>query len=350
MKKILLSLSALVAFGTGVQAQAINVPESHNTLVMKATADWCGPCGSWGWTQTQALIDAHAAGTLRALTVATHTSSSTTASLNVSYSSTYRTNLDADYTGIPSFLVGNKNLNQGNTATVTAEVTSATAMAPTVNVGFMPKWKGDSLIVDIKTKFFKAATGEYWVGVFLLEHDITAYQNGQGATAKHHNIMRATPGQGAFGTKLSASTFTAGQEITGKVAFKADAVWNKAEIQVFTMVWKKNTTTNKYELENMNLVATYPAGVNNVSNIDVVKLYPNPASNNTTLYVNLTQPSDVAVNVTDAVGRVVYSSKVNMNAGRNLHNIETSNLPNGLYNVTILSDNGRMTERLSINK
>lgn len=74
MKKLILLLVAGAAFSAN--AQTINVPTAHKTLVMKFTADWCGPCGAWGWTEMEGLITDAEAGTLPAIVVAVHNSTS----------------------------------------------------------------------------------------------------------------------------------------------------------------------------------------------------------------------------------------------------------------------------------
>jgi hypothetical protein len=94
-----------------------------------------------------------------------------------------------------------------------------------------------------------------------------------------------------------------------------------------------------------------PTGVANVNNtISGVKLFPNPATERAMLAFTLQNAGEAKVIVTDAVGRVVYNNAQNYTSGEQILNINTSTFAPGLYNVTIESTEGTVSQRLSVVK
>lgn len=69
-------------------------------------------------------------------------------------------------------------------------------------------------------------------------------------------------------------------------------------------------------------------------------LYPNPASNNTTLEFNLNTTQQLSVTVADMTGRTVYTTSVKQyNAGNNKANINITNFAIGIYSCRLITGN-----------
>lgn len=80
-------------------------------------------------------------------------------------------------------------------------------------------------------------------------------------------------------------------------------------------------------------------------------LYPNPASNSANLEYNLTNKSDVEINVVDITGKSVYSEKINsQNSGSQKLNLNTSDYNEGVYFVTLITNGTKTTKKLVIKK
>lgn len=80
-------------------------------------------------------------------------------------------------------------------------------------------------------------------------------------------------------------------------------------------------------------------------------LVPNPASSNTTLILDAKKDGTVEVEVTDMTGKVVINKTVHpMLSGRNSVELNTAQLSSGLYNVQIIMEGTKSTERLSVLK
>lgn len=94
-------------------------------------------------------------------------------------------------------------------------------------------------------------------------------------------------------------------------------------------------------------------GINEVKGtIGSVSMFPNPSNGLTTLSVNSQIASTLNVNVYDITGKVVLHPVQNssLNAGDNKFEINTNDLQNGIYFVTLLTNNGKETVKLVVNK
>lgn len=359
MRKLSLLLlgSALTLNAT---AQDINVTTEHKTLVMKYTADWCPPCGATAWNWAEELIDGAKDGSINAVVVAVHNSNSNQSFLNIK--STYnslRSNLDSNVSGIPSFIVSKENMAQSNATIVKAKIASVTSSAPEVNAGFMPTWNPDgSLKVDVKTTFFKDATGTYSVAIYLYETEVSAKQYNQGTGAypnstpvMHKNIMR-TPNFGggsgmttAFGTEISGTSFKANESFTNTFNFAVDAGWDKSKINAFVTVWKKNGS--QWEVANASPSATFPTNINAVKGDVIAGVYPNPANDKFIVSFG-SAISNCTISMVDVTGKKVaelYQGKVDPNTvGITLN--RPQGLTSGLYYLQINSDKGTQSMKI----
>lgn len=82
-----------------------------------------------------------------------------------------------------------------------------------------------------------------------------------------------------------------------------------------------------------------------------VSLFPNPAKDAATLEFSLVKGGKVVVNVLDAVGRTVsVAADATMAAGTQRVQIPTTGLAAGVYNINILTEDGTLTQRLTVVK
>jgi len=85
--------------------------------------------------------------------------------------------------------------------------------------------------------------------------------------------------------------------------------------------------------------------------ISSVDLYPNPSNNNATLNISTQALTLLSVNVYDITGKMVLSPIQNqlLNAGNNQFEINTRDLQNGVYFVTLNTPNSKETVKLIVN-
>ena len=131
---------------------------------------------------------------------------------------------------------------------------------------------------------------------------------------------------GATAPTLTAST-TAIADLGGFV-LRQDAATNTPTIKVDEL--KISTSIMDYNLSS-----------NSFSQIDGLKLYPNPAKNN--LYIETALNSDIHVSITNMLGKEVTNTKVVNNT------VNVANLTTGIYIVKITEEGKSSTKKLIIN-
>ena len=83
---------------------------------------------------------------------------------------------------------------------------------------------------------------------------------------------------------------------------------------------------------------------------NTISIFPNPASNNATIALNLTVSNEVVIEVINTLGQKVIVQSLGMNAGENTVKLPVETLTNGLYYVNIKIANEMITEKLNIIK
>jgi len=77
-------------------------------------------------------------------------------------------------------------------------------------------------------------------------------------------------------------------------------------------------------------------------------VYPNPFSNSTNIELNIEKPSNVQINVLDAMGKIVSSRNYGTQLGNLIFPFDGSNLANGVYYMNIYVDDKFTTKKVSI--
>jgi hypothetical protein len=77
--------------------------------------------------------------------------------------------------------------------------------------------------------------------------------------------------------------------------------------------------------------------------------YPNPANGMTSINVTLTKASSVVLQVTDIVGKTVYTESFRgFGAGLNTINLNTANFATGVYNYSIITNEAKVTKQMIV--
>lgn len=77
--------------------------------------------------------------------------------------------------------------------------------------------------------------------------------------------------------------------------------------------------------------------------------YPNPANGTTSINVTLTKASNVMLQVTDIVGKVVYTESFRgFGAGLNTITLNTANFATGVYNYSIITNEAKVTKQMIV--
>lgn len=94
--------------------------------------------------------------------------------------------------------------------------------------------------------------------------------------------------------------------------------------------------------------------MNTKSNIleNSIEIYPNPAQDIAYLNLNMKENSSVNVRILNLSGQIVYefANPINIYSGENNILINTQNFTNGVYIVTVSTNQETLNSRLIINK
>lgn len=109
-----------------------------------------------------------------------------------------------------------------------------------------------------------------------------------------------------------------------------------------------NTTSTKHIMNSAS--GAVLMGINDPSSsIGAVSLYPNPANDNATIHLNLSQTEDVIISVYDIAGELISAeNKGQVAQGEHNFNLGTANLAKGMYMVKVTAGNSEQTIKLLV--
>ncbi len=91
--------------------------------------------------------------------------------------------------------------------------------------------------------------------------------------------------------------------------------------------------------------------INNIAGLTAVEVYPNPASDELNVAFQLTETTNMTIELTNVVGQTVKAvSTQNFGAGNTNVSIDLNDLSNGLYFVTFRSENGISNQKFMVSK
>lgn len=347
MKKIFLQLAFILLFSNSFFAQ--DVPEVQRPLVTKIAATWCPPCGGWGWTFFENLvIDNEEKATL---IVAHHSGDLVTPAGDA-----FSTNFNSPYQ--PYFYVYNDDVgtSSSNAAAKRIEVKDMVdveaAKSPVANAGMILFLTGNQLVIDTKTKFFQAASGEYYIGVYAVEDEVINDQAGQGDNAVHEKVLRGSLTGTTFGALLMNGDIAVGGEFTNQFSTELDATWDLDHLEIVTIIWKKEGDT--YVAINTNLSSDFVS----VGNVNVLlenasmEILPNVTSSQAIIKIDLEKElQDATIELFDLDGKKItdiFQGK--LSNGNTQFTIERNSVATqGMYFVVLKSEGKVMTKRVVFN-
>ncbi|MBL7766042.1 MAG: T9SS type A sorting domain-containing protein [Chitinophagaceae bacterium] len=93
----------------------------------------------------------------------------------------------------------------------------------------------------------------------------------------------------------------------------------------------------------------YATGVNDLNTLKIdLSIVPNPSQAQSSVFFTLKENTSITLEVIDINGKVIATSKENLNKGYNSMKVNTQNLSNGLYFVKLSGTNVTATEKLTV--
>lgn len=228
----------------------------------------------------------------------------------------------------------------------------------------------NTLTITTKIKPAIDMTGDYRPVLVLTEDDVTgtgaAYDqqnnfagskygpmggfesksNPVPASDMHYNwVARSvtTPYDGVKGAFPSAMYHNT--DYTYIFTVKLDPKWHNEKLRAIVMLVNYNDST----VVNSNKKMFYLGVPKTQLAFEDAVLYPNPSSSSSKIYFSMNEPKTVQVTICDISGRVLSSRALEpFAAGRNEIEINTTDMPNGIYLVTLQSGTGKKTLKLEV--
>jgi hypothetical protein len=116
-----------------------------------------------------------------------------------------------------------------------------------VSAAYKIKWEGNKITVDAQAKFYQNTGGAYYMGVYLVEDKVMATQSGQSGTVPHHLAMRGSVEGGVWGKEIVSGTVAADDVFDETYTTTIPSGYNKENISVGVIIWRKNGTKYFYE-------------------------------------------------------------------------------------------------------
>jgi len=158
-----------------------------------------------------------------------------------------------------------------------------------------------------------------------------AWTFGDGGTSSSQYPTHAYNNVGAYGVCL---TITTGDSSCTQTFCDTVEVFSKAAGFTLNVVQQGAAT-----------------GINEtVPTLNVENVYPNPTVGNATLNINATEYSAITINILDITGKVVMQQNNNLTVGNNSIEMNTQSLTNGMYIISIQSENGNISNLRLVKK
>jgi hypothetical protein len=264
MKKFtFLSLVALLSFSSYAQT----VPTKKMAFFAKKTATWCNPCGTWAWDLFDDVYNR--VGGEAFVSAEMHISTSSVLASGAA-------NTMYDYmeqrSSTPVFYVNSINQTQysstggiytGSTKTRVFEVIDSIGLTDAdINSAFTASITNNDITVNTKTEVFNATTGDFYLGVYLVEKDVVAYQNGIGNSASHKIVFRDNISTNVMGDLVSSGAVSPGATFNNVFNFTVPATYDVSKLQVFVVLWNKVGTDYNFEsaYSDFQYLSTTPIG------------------------------------------------------------------------------------------
>jgi hypothetical protein len=326
---------------------------SRNGLMENFTSSTCPPCATKNATVDPFLLSISANTPSSKFNVIKYQQNFPSPGNDVCYNTpaaTRRTYYNV--TGIPDHYTNGAD---GTTSDAT-EVAASKAEPAYMDITGSYIVKKDSLIADITiTPYFSQTGGNYSVQMASLEQSYT----NPGATTsqkQYYHVMRNMAGDGS-GIPVTSFTDGVAQKFrwaykytTGTVTQGSNTFWGSPAAGNLVVFVQNNN--NKKVAQSQSFPAAWPASIENKNAvISQSSVYPNPATDHTSIAFKLESSANVGVQVLDALGRTVYSvASQKLDAGTQMFEINTTSFASGVYTIKVASDNGTITERFSVVK
>ncbi|MCB9080714.1 MAG: T9SS type A sorting domain-containing protein [Lewinellaceae bacterium] len=351
MRNIILCSLVLMAFSLRSNAQDISVERSQHPMVTKLTATWCPICGDEAWDLYKNMVNDL---DKQALVVAAH--SSTTSRL---YSKTAADLLKNAEIAVsqPWFFFNTRRIGTATAAmneAIRDSVQANNNKAPLGQAGLRVTFNPETRVLTAmgKAEFFQGTSGEYYLGLYLIEEKVIEQQANRGNAVEHRNVLRASFTESSFGKQLVNGSLSAGWFGLASGSITLDANTTPDQYRVAAILWRK--TDVRYEVVNTHWTDDISFGTTAVTDLRKLGVNLEVRGNGSREGVSLNVVNPQAFNraqitVFNELGQpvqMIYQG--NLGAGQHQFNLPTTSLSAGWYVVRLQTTEGQLSQSLII--
>ncbi len=281
---------------------------------------------------------------------------------------TYDTGMGSLISGYPSALVDRGS--ETDPSDIEPDFLSKVAIAPKAFIANTSIYNAATrqLSVTITTTVQQAISGDYRLACVLTEDDVTGTTSGYNqanyyaggssgqmggfetlanpvpAAQMHYNhVARAiNPSFTGIPNAYGASA-TIGQVFTHIFTFTLAATWDASQMNIVGMFIDSNGKIDNASSSKI----SGAVGINEVNSSDVqFSLFPNPATNNAAISLNLEKKSAVEVAIYSVNGALIAEKNYGKLSGETVLPIELTNVKAGMYFVNLTIDGKTIVKKL----
>ena len=235
----------------------IKTDKTQNSIFVKFTATWCGPCGSYGMSTFSSKLSQHKGKVL-----------GFTLQYNDALNTPHNNGLINEFLqhmpppngslSTPSFGVNNQYYTQ-NIASFDAEINNMSSKTPNIGVGM--NWtrgagtNAGKINMNILGRWMTKTTGQYNITILVIGKQITAPQkidDTYSADFIHKNVLLGSVTDGGlYGEPFYNGSTDVNQLTEWKKVIELAPEWNTNNIYFGIIIWKKSG--NNWVFENCNI-------------------------------------------------------------------------------------------------
>ncbi len=344
MKKLLMMMFAmLIVFNISAQ----EVSSVQWSQIQKKTADWCPPCGTWGWEFFEDMLETYHEQPV--LTWATHYSGGLSNNTTIDLAANYSAN------GQPIFFINGANIFLGSSNSadkkelIQQTIDVNNSFTPFQGCGVDATYNGNTVSVNGRAELF-AASGELkmYMGLYLMRKETIASQATRGSDALHKNLVIAHLTDDVFGTLLVDVDSPAGSEyfMEATYDFPDETIEN---YNLVSILWAK--IDDNYHFLNANVQDIEMSSGIEDEQLKSTKLVIDAVTDQQ-LDLNIDSQSshtDATLSIYNMAGNIISESITSIDAGANTSTIQLNNLPAGMYILTLNTGKHSISERFIMN-
>ncbi len=350
----------------------LSLSPTKKILVEEATGAWCQFCPD-GAVVMDGILNAHS----NAIGIAIHNADGMTTTAGDAINTTFiygslgyptgwvDRHLFDGYTTVGQ--------NRGNWASMANDrLTHGTPASVAIAQNYNPSTR--VLSATVTASYYGITTGDQRVNLIISEDSVTGtgtgynqvnafngsvghpmYQKGNPIVGyNHRHVARHFVG-GSWGTASVIPSTTADGGTYSKVyTYTLPSTWNENRVALIATVQKYHTDKNKRDILNTvedELHILTSVNNNQENPVSSLAIYPNPFRSIANIDFTLSQSENVSINITNILGAVVSSTNLgNTSSGRHYFTFNGEEFPAGIYFITIKTESGELTKKVSLTK